>query len=614
MKIKILALLLVLILAVGVFASCGGTPDTPDETCTHRDADNNNLCDKCGEEFSDGKEQPTDKPDKPDKPTDKVYDIEWDEPAALKLKATENSTYRSLPAACARYMAGTLTEEEMNTDYHQVDIMVGKRNDAAYETTNVKLTYDYFPEGDTYSWSKCINVINTEVLGGSSGRADMYCNFVYDMVATSLKGSFANLYSTTQGTNYFEFTKSGFEDTGVGYMYEYMRSLTLSKYKMYCLSSDYFTDMVRAFFIVPVNVTLLQSIQVDPECDTEGYDPDAATKYNSDRTGDGEFDIDDFYNLVWDGQWNYSILADFSRAVYQGSGEAGTGNPNGNLSDTLGFAISSTSGLSASGMLYTTSVTIIEREWDYENKDYKYWYPETNPDLYDFCDSITSLFTLNKGVIAVSNQQCMGYGPDSLQAIRNQFASNKILFGGVICLGSLEYDEYKGMNKGDGQTGYGIVPAPLYREVNPLTGEPDKYQTQIHNVGRIGAISATTEKFSQCSAFLDYQSLNSTDILDEYYNYKLSFDVAGGDSRNTEMLQYIRYNVRSSFDKAFEDAIGIYFKTIDPESDENKWHVMIMKAGYVFDRATMTTKYTELYETKQGHLEDLQGQYGPLPA
>ena len=146
-----------------------------------------------------------------------------------------------------------------------------------------------------------------------------------------------------------------------------------------------------------------------------------------------------------------------------------------------------------------------------------------------------------------------------------------------------------------------------------MTGEPDKYQTQIHNVGRIGAISATTEKFSQCSAFLDYQSLNSTDILDEYYNYKLSFDVAGGDSRNTEMLQYIRYNVRSSFDKTLEDAIGIYFSTIDPESNGNRWHAMIMNSGFVFDGEAMLQKYADIYETKQWHLYDLLRLYGPLP-
>ena len=612
MKIKILALLLVLVLAIGVFASCGA-PETP--TCNHRDADDNNTCDKCGDPFSDGADK------KPgtggdDVEDEKIYYIDW-ETTTIKLKATENSNNRELPSACARYLAGTLTDEEKNNDYSQVDIMVGKRNTSAYSTTNVKVDYDYFKEGEQYAWSKCIEVINNEVLGGSSGRPDMYCNFVYDMVSTSLKSSFANLLSEDRGTNYFEFLKPGFEDTGVGYMYEYMRSLTLSKFKMYCLSSDYFTDMVRAFFIVPVNVTLLQSIQVDPECNTPGYDPDAATKYNSDRTGDGEFDIDDFYNLVWDGQWNYSILADYSRAIHQSSGMSTGDNSdtNGNLSDTIGFAVSTSSGLSASGLLYTTSVTIIKRDWDIDAQDYMYEYPVTNPELYDFCDAITSLFTNNRGVIAVNNsaEQCMGYGPDALQAIRNQFASNKVLFGGVICLGSLEYDEYKTMNKGDGNTGYGIVPVPLYREVNPETGEPDRYLTQIHNIGRVGAISATTEKFSQCSAFLDYQSLNSTDILDEYYNYKLSFDVAGGDSKNTEMLQYIRYNVRSSFDKAFEDAIGVYFVTVDPLSNENKWHNMIMKANFIFDRTAMTTKYVELGGTKQEYLEDLYLQYGDLP-
>ena len=456
-------------------------------------------------------------------------------------------------------------------------------------------------------------------MGDSAYRPDMYCNFVYDMVATSLLQSFANLLSDSRGTNYFEFVMDDeFEDTGKGYMYEYMRTLTLSKYKMYCLSSDYFTDMVRAFLVVPVNIQVLQSIQVDPECFEEGYDPDTATKCNSDRVGnDGEFDINDFYDLVWDGQWNYSMLADYSTLVYQKSPSSSSANANGALGDIIGFAIAgggeSVSGLSASGMLYTTSVTIINREFDYSARDYTYSYPTINEDLYDFCDSLTTLFSEYRGVICVndSSEQTGGFGNTALEAIRNQFASNKVLFGGVICLGSLEYKVYREMNSGDG-TGYGIVPVPLYRATNE-SGEPDKYLTQIHNIGRIGAISSTTEKFSQCSAFLDYQSLHSTEILDEYYNFKLSYDVAGGDSKNTEMLQYIRYNVRSSFDKAFEDAIGVNFQTVNPESNENKWHEMIKRAGFVFDRTAMTTMYDKLGTLKQEYLLKLCDQYNDLP-
>ena len=160
MKIKILALLLVLVLAIGVFASCG----TPTPECNHRDADDNYACDECGAPFNDGVEQKPDKPGGGDDKEEKVYEIPWDE-TSIKLKATENSNNRELPSCCARYLAGTLTEEEKTNDYSQVDIMIGNRNKAAYETTNLKVTYDYFPEGDSYAWSKCIDAINSEVLG-----------------------------------------------------------------------------------------------------------------------------------------------------------------------------------------------------------------------------------------------------------------------------------------------------------------------------------------------------------------------------------------------------------------------------------------------------------------
>ncbi len=601
-------------------------PETP--ACTHRDIDDNDLCDECGEPFSDGSECPScshrdiDDNDLCDEcgeqytdgdEESKVYHLWWDTSTPIKLKATENSNNLELPSTCARYLAGTLTEWEKHNDYSQVDINVSKRNIAAYNTTEVHLTYEYFKDGDVYTWSKCSDVIFSEVISHSTGRADIYCNFVYDMVSATLKGAFTNLLCEERGTNYFEFLEPGFEDTGEGYMYEYMRSLSLSKNKMYCLASDYFTDMARAFLVVPVNIGLLQSIQVDPECNTEGYNPDAATKYNSDRTGDGKFNIDDLYNLVWDGQWNYSILADYSRAVHQSSGDTDT---NGNLSDTIGFAISSAADFSASGLLYSSSVSIISSEWSEDQQEYRYGYPRSASELYELCDAITGLFSNNKGVIAVNNsaEQCMGYGPDALSAIRGRFASGKVLFGGIVCLGSLEYDEYKTMNKDDGHTGYGIVPVPLYREVNPETGEPDKYLTQIHSIGRIGAISYSTEKFSQCSAFLDYQSLNSTNVLDGYFEYKHYFVTEDRQEKNTEMLRFIRHNVRSSFDKVYEDMVCDEFTVVEKRSCPHMWHNMIMNAGYIFDRTAMTKKYDEIARIKDGYLGDISFKFKDLPA
>ena len=439
----------------------------------------------------------------------------------------------------------------------------------------------------------------------------MYCNFVYDMVAVSLKGSFANLLSTTMyedghelaGLNYFAFSDDlNLEDTGDGYMMDYMRSLTLSKFKMYCLSSNYFTDMVRAFLVVPVNIGLLETLQTSGSYDkTTGkgdFLADRVTTLTPDGYVETNYTIEDFYQLVYDKEWNYENLAKFSEAIFQ---EGADGDENQDLRDTVGFALGTGSGLPASGMLYTTSITIIDRKYDAAKGDYTYAYPYaiqngegadaefvmskegTHEELITFCNNLTNLFN-QKGIICVGASDKHNYGDTELKAIRARFATNNVLFGGVICLGSLEYDEYKAMN-GQGGSGYGIVPVPLYRTnyVDEATGEVkvDDYLTQIHNIGRIGAISYTTEKFAQCTAYLDYQSTHSTEILNEYYDYKLQYDVVGtGVKGNVEMLNYIRANVRSSFDKAFEDALGRFYNATDDQSMKQQWHTMIKDAHY----------------------------------
>ena len=610
MKTRIIALLLVMVVALLSFASCNLIGGNKTGTGTGTGSG----------EHGDG-----------DVTTNENFP--WTK-TNLVFQMSENSDSQQLPSSSRRYLAGDITGNQ--SDWSTVDEFIAQRNEDAYSYANVTVTYTYLKDIDTHGWGKNIDAITEEVKSRDPERADVYVNFVYDMVAISLQGAFANLYSSTMYKdghelagaehNYFSFTKTEvgeeYKDTGKDYMYDYMRSLTLSKYKMYCLSSDYFTDMVRAFFVVPVNIGLLETLDTTDE----------AGKYNSDRvttkdeTGAVEtnYTIEDFYQLVNDMDWTYDTLAAFSNAITE-QGEGGDGSID--LRDTIGFALNSSSGLCASGILYTTSITIIDRQYDVTKGDYVYSYPYmvkgvdaegkvsfnpssegTHDELITFCNNLSALFKNNDGVVSVSNDNAVAAGyADAIQGIRKRFASGHILFGSIITLGSLEYDEYKGMN-GEGKSGYGIVPVPLYR-----SGSTDKYLTQIHNNGKIGAISYTTEKFSQCSAFLDYQSTHSNDILNEYYDSKLQYDVVGtGVKGNVEMLNYIRANVRSSFDKAFEDALAEYYEATDATSIEDKWHSMIKANGFQLD--DMEDKYESVTPVKAWRLYNLETNiYPTLP-
>ena len=591
MKTRIFALLLVIVMLVPTFTSC-------------------KIFDKI---FNRNKKGPEDEIINeggfPWANTEIVYSI------------NEDSDTDQLPSSSKRYLAGVLEDSEL-ADYSRVDDYVTERNEGATKFTGVSVKYQYLPDGGNYGWGQNIQYIYRQATSGAADAPDVYINFVYDMVAASLKGAFANLYSTTMygdshewsasEYNYFKFEDNrAYADTGENYMYEYMRSLTLSKHKMYCLSSDYFVDMVRAFFVVPVNIEMLNGIQMSNK---EG----AA---NSDRNGDGIFDIQDFYQLVWDGEWNYETLADLANAVTVLDGsEEGVG-----LDDTVGFALGTGSGLPASGMLYTTSITIVKREFN--GSDYEYSYPnmkqtaagqfafdnesedETFEQLDTFCKNLATLVD-NDGVITVSGQDATNAGyANEPEAIRKKFANNTLLFGGVIVLGGLEHQDYLAM-KGEGKKGYGIVPVPFYHSEGG-----DEYLTQIHNNGKIGAISIGTKNFAQCTAYLDYQSTNSNKVLTEYYDQKLRQTVqVSGTDQNSEMLKYIRGHVRSSFDKAFEDALGAHYSAQSSgESEKNKWHTMIKDKN--FQITDMRAQYAAKAVTKAQNLYDLETKvYLTLPA
>ncbi len=593
MKKRILCMLLALVMlvsAIGVLASCkkddntdacasGHVDKNKDNKCdvckkvidesvctSHKDSDEDGKCDKCGKKM--GEEE--------------VFNYPWEE-TTLLFKMTHNSHRDELSSTCGRYLAG---EYDGATD--DLDDLVLERNEKAYQNTKVKVTYDYYDQSDDYGWGMAVEDIVEVILAGGDGVPDVYCNFFYDLASASLNGVFANLRSETLGTNYFEFNDDDYLEDGQenpdptkdrGYMYEYMRSTTLSRTQMYILASDYFTDMVRAFFIVPVNIALLESV---------------GENITGDLNGDGEFTLEDFYEDVKRNNWTYDLVAEYASAVSTMGGTVQT------LEDTIGFALE-VGGLSGSGILYSTPITIVGRTWDPDTNDYEYYYPEENEPLYEMVDNLKNLFD-QPGVIAVtgSTEVDKKYGSTALLAIRNRFCDNYVLFGGIECVGALEEPQYQNLKTG---TGFGVVPVPLYKEIEE--GSTTTYLTSIHNVGRPGAISRTTKNFAQVSAFLNYQSTHSDEILETYYQSRLQYGATDGNTGTVEMLDFIRNNVRTSFDKTMEDAIGYKY-----DVSKEKWHAILVSANYSTD---IRASYKAYIANKQANLAQLQADFANFP-
>lgn len=637
MKTKLLAFLLALVMVVLALASCGPT-DPADDTCPpHVDDDSDGICDKCLEKV------PGNKPVTPGGSGNNedyvLPEITWSnsKPVELLFSMTDNSNREELSSGCRRYLSGErLTTDGSSSIFDSVD----ERNGDAEDYANVHLTYTYYADTTDWVWGKCLSnelggIFQKATQPDELGRPDMFVNFVYDMVSASLLGSFNNLYTNKVASsgvnsadlqNYFAFAKDGaynidYKDTYedghvVGYMVDYMQSLTLSEKKMYLVASDYFIDLVRAFFAVPVNVNMIETM-------TASEDPDS---YFYDYVDDDIYTIADFYALVNDGRWTYDAVKAFSEKMYSAPTDSGEV-----LSGKWGFALAS-GGLGSSGILYTTSITIIQREVEevvigYDEQDnaimgqeYHFYYPDNFNKLNEFVGELGSLFG-STGVTYVENRKQMSgvnsvYNDTPENAVRDYFvAGNNIGFGGIICVGSLEGEKYASMaDKG----GFGIVPVPLYQETRYDeelgTEVPERYLTQIHNVGRVGAIGIMTTKFAQCTAFLNYQSLNSTDILNNYYKWTLCGDVAGGVPGTDEMLRYIRDNVRSSFDKAFEDAVARQASISNPSDplSENKWHNIIATHNYSVEVSAMNQYYESFIGLKIEALAKLETSYEGL--
>ncbi len=505
---------------------------------------------------------------------DPVYD--WGT-TMLYIEYNENTNYNELSSGTRRYYAG----QDLSC-FTNIDNQIRVRNTYAEKQAKVTLKYKYLPDETGYGWGGNIGRMVSQTSVTATDSPDIYVNFVYDLTGAALKGCFANLKGTYQSGNYFRFNEADYDptsdnyfdsDAGEGYFYEYMQSLSLSPDdKLYCLASNFCVDIVRAMVVVPVNVELMNSITSFDKLPT------------TDSNGNGKHDVKDFYQLVWSNKWNYAALAAYSNVIYKESGKSAGSD----IDDTLGFCAGTTSGLTSSALLYSSSVKFIE--WNEDTKQYQY--RESNPEYVAVAEALRKLFNENAsgGIATISTAEAKtaGYTDGDLQAIRTRFSENKILFGGTIMVGSLEDNVYQEMAEG-----FGIVPVPVYKD-----GE--EYLTLVHSIARIVAISKNSKVKSQASAYLDYQSRNSSDILEDYYEFQLTAAVSGGlaGEDNKQMMIYIRNHVRDCFDKTYDDAISAY---IGEDAKYQTWHHFLAEARYQLSNAN--NKYSSFYKSKENNFK-----------
>lgn len=617
MKKKLLALLVVLTLVVCFLASCGeckhetvgadgkctecgeqiNTPETPDTPETPEtpetpvepdepehvcvDANNDYVCDdpECGEPVI---------PETPDR-TGKTY--AWTD-ASLKAQLNLHSSGNELAAMTKRYMAGE------SGDTSKIDTMVADRNLAAFNTTKVAMAFQYIEDdaqynGKTQGWNAYFkNAISGDISSYIEGEtADMYCGFAYDLTMASALGYFHNLKATTIGgtavKNYFTFLlddyRPQFDDEG--YLYQFMNDLTPVESKMYLYASNYTMDVIRSIYCIPVSVGLLGQLDV------------ADLPEGSDINNNGKYEINEFYTMVRNMGWTYEMLANLSAAAFNPTSAEATAN----LNDTLGFALDTDMGLPAAGFVFSI-------DFDYFNMNVVdntpvYTVAEDSSNLEAMMVAFEQLFS-KTGVIKTNNTKSnaeLGIAK-AVSGIRQQFSLDKMLFGGVVLVGALDYDEYQNM-----ENGFGIAPIPLYNAT-----ADSQYTSAIHNLARVVGISSaiSAARFEQATAYLDYQALNSDDIMDQYYR-SLQYDTVGGEEYNIEILDYLRDHIRNNRDQYVENMIcnGSVIAGSGLGSD----HKFAMFFRGKADSTNIRDKYNATKELKATALQQLVAKFVALP-
>jgi len=541
--------------------------DNCNKKIPHKDTDNNGKCDSCSRQMGIADDFPT---------------VEWidDDPIELYFMMSKNTDGAHSPSGCERYLAGEdLTAKE------NIDDDIAIRNSDAEYYTNVTLTYDYYDDTPEYGWGKNIDVIFNAVVGGGTNAPDMFANFSYDMIGASLKGAFANLKNPNLDIgNYFSFLDPDYDETtdNRGYMYEYMESLSLSKHKMYILASDYFIDVMRSSFVIPVNIERLLAV---------------GEHITGDLDEDGKFTINDFYLEVENKGWTYKKLMEYSDAVYLNTGTANSGE---DIDDRLGFVVYG--GPASSGIVYSTDITVINKEWSESKGDYTYSYPTESPELFNLFEAVKELMD-TPGIVCIDRENSPNYkeyGNFIADAVRTKFCENEILFGSIVTLGSLEQDAYQYLKD---DTGFGIAPIPLYMEE---PGADDNYNTAIHTTSRPGAISRNTVNFSACTAFLDYQSTHSGDILNEYFSHYYDCDITGEGFVASRMLKFIRKNIGTATEKTFEDTF------VDEGRPNIRWSSIMENNKFTYG-ADIRNDYDHFRGEKAGYLNDLYYNFLRLP-
>ena len=394
--------------------------------------------------------------------------------------------------------------DKASTD--EVHKKVTARNNKVEKDLNIRV--DYIETNLAYN--QVLDDIKMKVQGSAADAPDLYNNDMYGLNRAIIPGYLMNVINPVDAKgnpqeSYFDFTYDGWN-------YDFMKEDTLDSSKVYILAGDYYLDMIRMAWVLYVNKTM----------------------FNQYASVLGASSVDEFYDYVEAGIWDYDMMTDMCDAIWYDSGA--TKDKVDKDDGRIGLALHNHAGWILSAATGLTTF-YIDDDGKAAVLDDIYEYNIMSGILRDLC-------TKSRTVEGV-------YHTDIADAT-NCFIGGKFLFAQSV-LGEMESDALRNVDFEKG-----VIPYPKYT----VKGQSD-YHTILHDQTELGAILVTTRSFARASAFMQYANEQSRDVLTEYYEFSLKFKY-NDDPAIRGMIDLIYDSIDAPFGMQFENIILAYGTDLAP--------------------------------------------------
>ena len=337
-----------------------------------------------------------------------------------------------------------------------------------------------------------------------------------------------------------------FDFSDDGWYSEYIYSNTLNPEKAFMLGGDYFIDMLRFTFSILVNIDM--------------YDELFASEGGSES----------LFELIEDGLWNYDELMRTSDKAHIDTGTVGKQDAN---EDTFGLITKLP--WTNINFFYSAGMDI------FEQKDGKLSYISDLTEMHNHLDRMLEM------------KSHASFLDPQISSSLDIFMNGRSLYALDQFVLTLEGTNIQNMD-----AKVALIPYPKYYE-------DEIYRGMLCDDGNIGCILYNSDKFTQCSAFLQLATENSNGgkgtLLHEYFEVGLKYKLSST-SHQVAMLEFIRAGMTSPASVVHDN----YFaKNVSMTT-----HAGLINNSFKAGTNTLISDWNSQIDAVQKSMDDTVARYG----